>query len=306
MTIRIFLDGATGTTGLEIDKLLATEPTFEVLRLPHQQRRDESARREALASCEAAVLCLPDTAAREVAEWAHQTNTKLLDASTAHRIAPEWVYGFPELTTGQAERIASTGRVANPGCYSTGALTLLRPLAESGLLAPNWTPVFHSVSGYSGGGKQMIANFEETQGTDATSNFIAYGLNLRHKHLPEINAHGGHSSASMLLPSVGRFYRGMLVSLPLPKMAWQKPSPTLADLQSLYLGHFSDSDLIQVTETESLERLNPEALNHTNRLEISVFTDAETDSALAVACLDNLGKGAAGAAVQNLKLMFGA
>ncbi len=305
MTIRIFLDGATGTTGLEIDKLLGAESAFEVLRLPHEQRRDESARREALARSEAAVLCLPDTAAREVAEWAQETNTRLLDTSTAHRIAPEWVYGFPELTRGQGDRIASAGRVANPGCYSTGALALLRPLAESELLAPNWTPVFHCVSGYSGGGKQMIADFEEAQGAQATNNFIAYGLNLRHKHLPEINAHGGHSATALLFPSVGRFYRGMLVSLPLPKTAWQKSCPTLADLQSIYRTHFSESSLIEVAETETVEQLNPEALNDTNRLKISVFADVETDSALAVACLDNLGKGAAGAAVQNLKLMFG-
>ena len=302
---RIFLDGATGTTGLEIDKLLAEESAFEVHRLAHEQRRDESARREALAQCDLAVLCLPDEAAREVADWANTTDTRLLDASTAHRTNPDWVYGFPELTKGQADKIAKAKQVANPGCYSTGALALLRPLAESGVLSADWSPVFHCVSGYSGGGKTMIADFEEPTGKLAQSHFVAYGFNLRHKHLPEINAHGGHDCPALLFPSVGRFYRGMLVSLPLPQTAWAKEASNLAELQSIYHEHYSDSPLIKVAPSEGVAQLNPEALNNTNRLEISVFTNDQDNSAVAVACLDNLGKGAAGAAVQNLKLMFG-
>ena len=311
MTARVFLDGSSGTTGLELERYLAGRSDLSLLRLGSDERRDPAARRAALEESDAAILCLPDEAARKTARLAEGLAVRLLDASTAHRCDPGWAYGFPELTGEARAAIAGAQRVANPGCYATGALALLRPLAEAGLLAAAWRPVFHAVSGYSGGGRGLIQDFEQADGEHAGTNAYLYGLGLEHKHLPEIAAHGGHPAPPLLLPSVGRFARGMAVSLPLPEAAWKGgAAPSLGALEAVFRGPYEGEPFISVEAQEGARtaRLNPEACNGSNRLAISLFTEAggAGGARLAVACLDNLGKGAAGAAVQNLNLMLGA
>lgn len=302
---RIFIDGEAGTTGMKLAERVRASGRFELVTLTGAERKQTEARRAALDACDIAVLCLPDEAAREAVALVSNPQVKLLDASVAHRVSPGWCYGFPEMTAGQRQRIACAMRVTNPGCFATGALALLRPLVDAGLLAADTPLVLHGVSGYSGGGRQLIAAFEG-DGPDAIrSNHYLYSLEQPHKHLPEIVLHSGLASAPVFIPSVGRYRQGMLVSLVLHAgLLRAGPHGDVPDtLLSTYRQHYSASEDIAVRATVPGGRLDPEALNDTNRMEIFVLADPGRRHVTAIARLDNLGKGSSGAALVNLELM---
>ncbi len=292
---RIFIDGEAGTTGLGIARRLAALATISLIRLEDAHRKDPAARRDAMAEADVTILCLPDDAAMEAAAMA-PAGARLLDASTAHRVAPGWVYGLPELEAGAPARIAAAARVSNPGCYATGAIALIRPLIDAGLIPAAQPLTINAVSGYSGGGKSMIAAHEAANGPA----FELYALTLAHKHIPEIMAYGGLTTRPIFVPSVGHFAQGMLVSIPV-FLDHLPGAPTAADLLAAYNAHYAGSHTISVQPAPAT--LNPEALNNTDRLEI--FMAANGPQIVLIARLDNLGKGASGAAVQNLNLMLG-
>ena len=305
----IFIDGEHGTTGLEIRERLAPRSDIEVASLPPQQRKDEAAKRRVINDVDAVVLCLPDEAARQTVALIDNPRTRVVDASSAHRTAPGWVYGFPELTKTQRATIAEATRVSNPGCYPTGFLALMRPLREREIVPPGYPATVHAVSGYSGGGRKMIEHFERPQ-NGAPEQFVTYGLTMTHKHLPEMQTHGLLDRPPVFSPSVGFFRRGMLVSIPLHTS--QLPARnTGEELHAAYAEHFAGEEFVDVrplNDTADLRDaayLEPEALNGTNRLEIFVFANDAQQQAIVIARLDNLGKGASGAAVQNLNLMLG-
>lgn len=299
---KVFVDGAAGTTGLEIRERLAGRRDVELLVLPEDRRKDARARREALNSADIVILCLPDEAAREAVSLIENNTTRVIDASTAYRTDPAWTYGFPELEPDGRAKVAASKRVSNPGCYPTGFLALVRPLVRGGLLPADTRLSVNAVSGYSGGGKALIARFEDPAAPDATASaFRAYGLALGHKHVPEMQTHAGLDHAPIFLPAVVRTYRGMLVEVPIHlDLAGGRVAPLREALTEAY----RDSALVSVNPDQPGE-LFIERQAGTDRLELFVFGSDDVGQVRLVAALDNLGKGAAGAAVQSLNLMAG-
>jgi len=303
MSATIFIDGEAGTTGLQIRDKLKGVSGLKLLSPPPEARKDASAKRKLYAEANVVILCLPDEAAKEAARLMDAMGEgapRVIDASSAHRVAPGWVYGFPELSGGQAEAIASASKVSNPGCHATGAIALLRPLVDAGLLPRDMGLSIGSVSGYSGGGKSMIEAYE----TGKAPAFELYGLKLEHKHMPEIELYSGLTARPIFMPSVGNFRQGMLVSVPLHLDALPA-KPTAADLSAVFKKHYWGQKYFHVRDGDNVTRIEPESLNGTNDIEIHVFSNEARRQALLIAKFDNLGKGASGAAVQNLMLMLG-
>jgi N-acetyl-gamma-glutamyl-phosphate reductase len=299
----VFIDGEAGTTGLGIRARLEALDAVALKSLPTAQRKSAAARRGMMAEADLVILCLPDEAAREAAAMADELGgdaPKLLDASTAHRVDAAWTYGFPEMAEGQPERIAAARKVANPGCYPTGAIALIRPLVAAGLMPPDHPVTINAVSGYSGGGRQMI----EAHDSEGGPAFELYALGLDHKHVPETQLYGGLTRRPIFVPSVGHFRQGMLVSVPL-HLDMLPGKPTGADLRAALAKAYRDCEYVRVVEPAAGGKLEPQALNDTNKLELCVYAHEARRQAVLVARLDNLGKGASGAAVQNLELMLG-
>lgn len=298
MTHKVFIDGEVGTTGLQIRARLEGRDDIRLITLGDADRKDTRARLAAFAEADVGILCLPDAAAVEIVAALAGTGTRLIDASTAHRVHPDWVFGFAELDSDLRARIAGGQFVSNPGCYSTGAIALLHPLVKRGLIAADQALAINAISGYSGGGKAMIAEFESGQ----TDGSFIYATDQQHKHLPEIIAHAGLSRRPVFVPSVGPYEQGMIVQIPLPFLEAGQGAAIKAALAD----HYAGSRFVSVVSPEHYGlRIDPRRLNGSNRMELSVHGNPDTGGAVLIALLDNLGKGASGAAVQNLNIMLG-
>ncbi|WP_061934564.1 N-acetyl-gamma-glutamyl-phosphate reductase [Aureimonas sp. AU22] len=307
MKPRIFIDGEHGTTGLQIRSRMEGRSDVELLSIPEAERRNEAMREDLLNSADIAILCLPDDAARQaVALLSGNRQVRIIDTSTAHRTADGWAYGFAELTRDQPDAIRAARLVGNPGCYPTGAIALLRPLRDTGLLPDGQTVTVNAVSGYTGGGKQMIAQMEDATRDDViTAPHFLYGLDLDHKHLPEMRVYGRLPRDPLFAPSVGKFPQGMIVQVPL----LLDGTTTAEALHTALTEHYAGSDIVTVTslaESASLKRIDATELAGTDRMKLHVFGSKDEERANLVAVLDNLGKGASGAAVQNMDLMLSA
>lgn len=296
MTASVFIDGGAGTTGLQIAERLEGRADIALVRLDEPRRKDATARREALNDADLVILCLPDDAAREAIALIDNARTRVVDASTAHRVAPGWVYGFPEVTG--ADIVASARLVSNPGCYSTGFIALVAPLVTAGLIPADTPLTCNAVSGYSGGGKAMIAEFEGPDGAPAA--YRTYALGLGHKHVPEMQERCGLARRPLFAPSVAPVYSGMLVDVPLPA-----PIAGAAALHDALAAHYAGSPIVKVADGYEAQTLPIELMKDRDDMRLFIFGDAHGAQCRLVAALDNLGKGASGAAVQSLNLMLG-
>jgi len=318
MTASVFIDGESGTTGLQIFDRLKDRADIDLIRLDDARRKDAGARRDALNAADVAILCLPDDAAREAVSLIDNKTTRVIDASTAHRAVDGWVYGFPEYGPDQRQRMSGSTRISNPGCYAITSVALLHPLVEAGLAPSDWPISINAVSGYSGGGKSMIAAFESdaSDASHTSAAVYAYGLGMKHKHIPEITRWAGLAHAPIFEPHVGRYRQGMLVNAPLP--LWAMPGkPTPEAIHSALAEHYEGERFVEVAPLgppdaapasnppNGADALDPECLNDTNRLRLHVLTNPDRDMAIVSGLLDNLGKGASGQAVQTLNLLIG-
>jgi N-acetyl-gamma-glutamyl-phosphate reductase len=303
----IFIDGEAGTTGLQIRQRLNCRTDIELASIDPDKRKDQAVRAELVNDADVVILCLPDDAARDAVGLIDNPRVKVIDASTAHRTADGWVFGFPEMTSTQRDNIAKAKRVSNPGCWSTGAIALLRPLVNAGLMGADYPTVISGISGYSGGGRSMITEFEDEKDSAYTDvPYRVYGLDLKHKHLPEIQKYAGLEAPPLFTPAVGRYRQGMIVEVPvfLSRLAG---NISLVDLHGALTKGYAGQRFVKVVpldQSAALKTLAPEGLNETNHLHIHVFGAADGQARL-VALLDNLGKGASGQAVQNLNIMLG-
>lgn len=306
MSAKVFIDGEAGTTGLQIRERLESRRDIELVSIDPAKRKDADERKRLLNSVDAVILCLPDDASREAVSLIENDAVKVIDASTAFRVADGWTYGFAELAKDQRAKIAASPRISNPGCYPTGFVGLVRPLLDAGIVPRGWQFYCNAVSGYSGGGKAMIAEFEdETAPTHTRAPYRIYAMAQKHKHVPEMQAHAGLSRPPIFLPSVGRYYKGMIVEAPLALMALPQPR-SLADVHAALAAHYAGEKFVSIASLEeaaALKTLDPEGLNGSNEMKLFVF--GHDGEARLVALLDNLGKGASGAAVQNLNLALG-
>ncbi|MHC5655429.1 N-acetyl-gamma-glutamyl-phosphate reductase [Stappia sp. ICDLI1TA098] len=307
MVAKVFIDGEAGTTGLQIRERLGRRRDIELLSVAPERRKDIGARAELLNSADVAILCLPDDAARESVKLIENDTTRVIDASSAHRVAEGWDYGFAEMAASQTAAIAASKRVTNPGCYPQGVIACIRPLIEAGLLPADFPVTVNAVSGYSGGGRQMIEAYE----ADGARNpaFLPYALTFRHKHLPEMTRYAGLASTPIFVPSVGNYAQGMVTAVPL-RLETLARVPSAQELHAALDAHYralegSFVDVAPLGQADRVAELDPETFNGTNRMRLHVFASEDRAQVVLMAVYDNLGKGASGAAVQNLNLMLG-